>query len=294
MGLNKIAIVGFTQHRAFAPFNDNGWEKWGLNDLYLDMPESVDPKTLRWFQVHEWVEPTKHSKELVTAHPLNFAGGPPHPRDANHVPWLAEAAKHIPVYLMEPRKEVPDARIYPKAEVFTYFSLDGEQECHYFTNTISWMLALAIMELVPGGPGTKCVDGAELGVWGVDMMMGGGEGSEYGYQRPSCEWLLGWARAAGIKVHVPKESDLLHTAFVYGDHTGNVFRVKLANHKAELQARQRDVVNQRFQMQMGEAELKGAISSLQWIEQSWMPGDDPRGVGGTVPLPNMHKVPQST
>lgn len=288
--LNKIAIIGFTQHRRFAPFNDNTWEKWGLNDLYFELPESIDRKLLRWFQIHGWVETAQHKWEPVTDHPLNFGGGPPHPRDPNHVPWLRQTAEQIPVYLIEARPEVPNGIVYDKAAVFKYFSLDGEKECTYFTNSISWMLAVAIMELVPGGPGTPCVKGAEIGVWGVDMMMAGGQGSEYGYQRPSCEWLLGWARAAGVRVVIPDESDLLHTAFTYGDHKSSVFRNKLDEHRSELSQRLASIVAEKNRLAFGEAELNGAVNTLDWLRRAWCPGDSELPNNGTAPLPNMHKV----
>lgn len=286
----KIGIVGFTQHRRFAPFNDTAWEIWGLNDLYFELPESVTKDRLRWFQIHGWVETAQHKWEPVTDHPLNFGGGPPHPRDPNHVLWLQKTAEQIPLYLLEARPEVPNGIVYPKDAVFKYFSMDGEKDCSYFTNSISWMLALAIMELVPGGAGTQAVAGAELGVWGVDMMMSGGAGSEYGYQRPSCEWLLGWARAAGIKVVIPDESDLLHTAFTYGDHKSSVFRNKMDEHLQELQTRLNNVRNQKSQLSHGEAELNGAVNVLNWLRRSWCPGDSELPNNGTAPLPNMHKV----
>ena len=285
----KIAIVGFTQHRQMAPFFDDAYEIWGLNDLYHELPESIYADRLRWFQIHGWIETAHHKFEPVTDHPLNFGGGPPHPRDPNHVPWLATHAKHMPVYLMEPRPEVPDALVYPREDVYRYFSMDGAEPTKYFTNSISWMLAIAIMKLVPGGIGTPAVDGAEISVWGVDMMMAGGAGSEYGYQRPSCEWLLGMARGCGIRVVIPKESDLLKTAFVYGDHKSEVYRAKLMNHRAELVGRRNAAQAELNRMQQGVVELSGAINVLDWQLKSWMPGDY-GDMNGGVPMPDAHKV----
>lgn len=278
----KVAVIGFTQHRALAPYGDPEWEKWGINDLYLDLPIVKPVDCLRWFQLHAWEDVVHHKQEAVTVDPLQFAGGPPHPRDANHVAWLALNAKTIPVYLMAPREEVPDALVYPREAVYDYFGV------RYFTNSISWMIALAIMEMVPE-KGGRALPGSELGVWGVDMMMAGGAGSEYGYQRPSCEWLLGYAMAAGIKVQVPQESDLLKTAFQYGDHTSNPFRVKLGDHKAELLRRRAGAIQQKQAHSHGEAELNGALHIIEWIEHSWMPGDEGDAGPGTAPLPGAHK-----
>ncbi len=287
-GRSKIAVVGYTDHRAFAPYSDEAWEIWGLNDLYYELP-AVDPARLRWFQLHEWKEIETWKRTRVDANPLNFEGGPPHPRDPNHVPWLARAAEQCPLYLMEPREEVPAALVYPKDAAYRYFSLDGETPQRYFTNSISWMVALAIMELCPGGPGTVAVPDAEIGVWGVDMMMGGGNGSEYGWQRPSCEFFLGWARAAGIRVLVPEASDLLKTAFTYGDPHGNAFRKKVAEMRALYGRRSQEYSGQLQQLNGGIAELRGAINTLEWLERSWMPGDSETPRAGRAPIPNSHK-----
>jgi hypothetical protein len=40
--------------------------------------------------------------------------------------------------------------------------------------------------------------------------------SEYGQQRPSCEFFLGIAVGRGIKIHLPKTSDLLKVRWMYG------------------------------------------------------------------------------
>lgn len=288
----KIALIGFTDHRRFAPYNDPEWAIWGLNDLYLDTPETVQPERLEWFQVHGWEEIATHKQVGVLDHPLHFGGGPPHPRDANHVPWLVTQSKNIPIWMLEPRPEMPDAKIIDQEKMFQYFTLDGESPMRYFTNSISWMLGKAIMDLCPDGK--TPVEGAEIGVYGVDMMMAGGEGSEYGYQRPSCEFFLGFARGLGIKVRIPRESDLLKTAFQYGVDGGNGdFRVKLANHMQELRNRQAGVQQQKAQMIAGENELRGAINTLEWILRSWMPGDGKmEHLTAHAPLPNTHKVKQ--
>lgn len=288
--LVKVAIIGFTDHRRFAPYNDPEWKIVGLNDLYLDTPETVAPERLEWFQVHGWEEIATYKQVGVLDHPLHFGGGPPHPRDANHVAWLVQHSKTMPIWMLEPRPEMPDAKILDREAMFRYFTLDGDSPMRYFTNSISWMLGKYIMDLAPD---KKAVAGAEIGVWGVDMMMSGGPGSEYGYQRPSCEFFLGFARGLGIKVHVPRESDLLKSAFQYGDSAAGDFRVKLANHKQELKNRMAGVQQQKAQMQRGEDELRGAINTIEWIDNSWMPGDGHmEHAAARAPLPNTHKVPQ--
>lgn len=63
----------------------------------------------------------------------------------------------------------------------------------YFNSSIAYLLALAIHE------------GADrIGLWGVDML----DAEEYGYQRPNCEYLIGFARGRGIDVVVHETSPL--------------------------------------------------------------------------------------
>ena len=266
----RVDIVGFTSHRSHSGFENPDREIWGLNDLYIDMPV-ISNDRLRWFQIHDWNEgrPVESATDLTK--------GPVHPRDPSHVEWLSAQAKEIPVYFLNPRPEVPDARLLDMDAMNAYFSLDGETPFGYWTNTISYMIGLAIME------GFK-----EIGVYGVDMMMGGGDGSEYGYQRPSCEFFLGWARGAGIKVHLPAESDLLKTAYAYGDTQGNDFRTKVKSMLTEYTSRLGQVRNQKQQMVMAEAELTGAKNFGDWVTRSWMPGDGDESLG-RVPEPDAHK-----
>lgn len=282
----KKAIIGYTEHKARAPFLNLEWELGGLNDLYLDLPEIPDAnKRLRWFQLHQWVEPVQHDQPPSVT---NLSEGPIHPRDANHVAWMGTAAREIPVYLMNERPEVPDAVAFPHQQILDFFGVP------YFTNSISWMMGLFIMEMVtptelPDGRTIwYALPGAELGVFGVDMMVAGGVGSEYGWQRPSCEWLLGWAMGAGIKVTVPPESDLLASAFQYGEMKFGRFRRKIMSHGQEM-VRRLNVVNQQLgQLQRAQAELQGAVNVTNWASNAWLPGDD-GSEDATAPMPNAHK-----
>jgi hypothetical protein len=136
----KKAIVGYTEHKTRAPFMQTDWEIWGLNDLYLDLPEMPEVlNRLRWFQLHQWREPRQVEAENS---PLRFSEGPVNPRDPNHVPWMAHWSKSVPIYLMTAREEVPDALVLPRQEIGEFFAKP------YFTNSISWMIGLALMELV--------------------------------------------------------------------------------------------------------------------------------------------------
>lgn len=90
--------------------------------------------------------------------------------------------------------ELPEAKMYPWVEIVSRFG-------RYLTSSLSIMIALAINE-----------GATEIGLWGVDMVCP----DEYMHQRASCEWLLGWAMASGIKVTIAKESPILRPTRIYG------------------------------------------------------------------------------
>ncbi len=264
----NVAIVGFTPHRNLTPFENDEWEIWGLNDLYIDMP-AVPNSRLRWFQLHPWAE----GRPVQSA--IDLTAGPHHPRDPSHVQWLETAASQCRVYLMEERKEVPSGIVYPYEDVYKYF---GKK---YFTNSITYMIGLAIME------------GFEkIAVYGVDMMVAGGAGSEYGYQRPSCEWLLGWAMAklGPENVIIPVESDLLATAYTYADEYGSDYRMKMRYEQEEVNKRLAQIRNTKRSSELAEAEMVGAANTMERFLRGWMPGDDMKPNPGTAPDENTHKV----
>jgi len=170
----KVAILGSVQHNALAPYDDESFEIWGINDIYtLEKVKRWD----RWFQLH---------------HPLHYVGTEGR---AHFEEMLQQYAKwECPVYLYEKHHLIPNSRTFPYQKLVDEFG-------GYFNNTISWMIAFAMHE------GFK-----EIHLYGVDM----GNSTEYGSQRPSCEYFLGLARGRGIKVYVPPESMLLKTKYLYG------------------------------------------------------------------------------
>ena len=289
---NKIAVVGYTSHKTLAPWTDNDWEIFGLNDLYLDLPifqGTTEPPfdRIRWFQIHPWQVLRDWAKdEIRPGDMLQYGAGPAHPRDPGHLIWLKEASKLFPVYMKDAREEFPDALVYPRDAVYEYFGR------RYFTNSITWMLGLAIMELAPN---RKAVKDAEIGVWGVDMMVAGSaldSGSEYGYQRPSCEWILGYAEGLGIKVRIPDQSDLLKSAYDYGDDNGDsYFRNRLRGYMGDAEQRRIQAVNMRTSARDQEMQCVGANSACEWLFRAHLPGDS-GALAGQVSAPDGHKIPQ--
>jgi hypothetical protein len=132
----------------------------------------------------------------------------------------------------------------------------------YFTNSISWMIALAIYK------GYK-----EIHVYGVNMA----QTQEYQHQRPSCEHLLGWARGAGIKVYLPPQSDLLRSWMLYGFDDGAPFMQKLHAREDELTNRRNAMEQERINaanhaqnMQRQSDQLLGALENNKYMQSLGM------------------------
>jgi hypothetical protein len=153
---SKVAIVGFapssmTDVKPY--FNDPNFEIWGINQLYIAFPKMSQFAT-RWFQIH-------HRTEYDTAL-----------RDHKHHAWLAgnagatpQAMPHqgqFPIYMQDPVPEdIPMAIPFPKDEIVDYFG-------KYFTNSISWEIALAIYETAQARK-KGWVGFTDIFIFGVDM-----------------------------------------------------------------------------------------------------------------------------
>lgn len=214
----KVAIVGFAETSwKLAPWDDPTWEIWGLNGLHKVI--KWNDRITRWFQIH--------SKNSVFGE--GKGGG------KEHVEFLKQLK--IPVYMTRHYDEIPTSIAYPLKEICEWFSIGRNNERHpYLSNSISEMLALLAYEIIMG---EREVD--EVGVWGVDMA----HSTEWGYQKPSCEFYLGifegyrqvmaafkkFGILTGImeegkfkqfelpfpsKWTLPKESLLLESKYIYG------------------------------------------------------------------------------
>ena len=180
----KVAIVGFTGTREQAPYDDPEFEIWTVNNLYRFVPRQD-----RIFELH--------TREQIAADLTHGVDGKTYVEEM--------AAMKIPVYMQERYPDIPSSVKYPLDKMIEEFGIPRSNVNHkpdaYFTNSISFMIALAIYE------GFK-----EIHVYGVDLAIG----VEYIEQRPSCEYYLGIAKGRGIKLFLPIESDLLKTRFIYG------------------------------------------------------------------------------
>jgi hypothetical protein len=122
--VKKVAIVGYTSTREQAPYDDPEFSIWGLNDLY-----EYIPKFHRWFDLHTYEFIRNQTSSRTGRKQLEVLKSIP-----------------VPVYMQKKFKSIPNSVRYPFEEIVKYFSPYFTDPVHarYFTNSISFMLALAI------------------------------------------------------------------------------------------------------------------------------------------------------
>lgn len=255
----KIAIIGFTSSHQFAPWGQDGWELWICNNLHGFVPD-------QWSRLYDL-----HDLATIQS-------------DKDHEAFLRRSEK--PVYVWTAREEWPASVSFPKDACTETFG-------RYFTNSISWMTAHALMEmgssaeewaraqvaeLIAEQPGLEPLQSVlfdsarnqymaecELHIYGVDMA----QGTEYAAQRPSCEYFLGIAAGMGVKTYVPPQSDLLKNTALYGVEDDSFLRIKLDDREQELVARMNGLTNQYNETQAQLYQLQGALETTRYFRGVW-------------------------
>lgn len=236
--MRKIAILGTAPSFSEAPFDDETWEVWGISRLYKFIP-----RWDRWYELHEleeicrtWETGDREAEKAARADYMTF---------------MEKAGDQL--FLRGPRTELPDAQTFPLNDIMGWFSRG------YFTNTISWLIAHAIYEII------ESKEDGHIALYGVDMELA----SEYGTQRPSCEYLLGIAEGAGIEVTLPKACQLLKAARLYGfqdeSPVQHAAREKARGLRLEMGKNERIMQK----MQLEQAAQTGALEMCDWIVRGW-------------------------
>lgn len=180
--MRKIAIVGkCTSTRSDAPIlHDSSWETWGLAWDLL-------PHCHRYFELHAFWRYFRGDINDAWEH------------------WRFLAGLEVPVYMREAERDIPRSVAYPFKEIAAVIGTANGwsgTDNPYCESSIGFMLAQAIYEAIV----LKNV--SRIGIWGVDM----GTTTEYAYQRPNMEYLIGFARGRGIPIFIPPQSSLLSPA----------------------------------------------------------------------------------
>lgn len=200
---NKCAIIGFAGSWYQAPWQDESFDIWGINELYKFNGEEakkhrVKPRYDVWFEIHNIKDSPSKQKE-------------DHQKFLKQCPYPLVTQKHwdeYPSSIKFPRAEIKEA-------INKCFITNNEigSEFTDYSNQISWMTALAIY-----------MGYEEIHIYGVDMAAN----TEYNFQRASCQFFIGLAAGLGVRLLIPKSSELCKHYCDYGFESDNAgrFRVK--------------------------------------------------------------------
>lgn len=154
-----------------------------------------------------------------------------------------------PVWMAEERPEIPHSIILPLPELIQKYSP------YFFTSSLAYMMAMAI----------EC-GFKRIALFGVDMAAA----SEYKDQRLGCQFFALQAKARGIEVGVPPESDLFRPAPLYGVSEVSHARIKFMARRRELEARVNAALQAQQQAKDETLYLRGALEDLDWAEMDWL------------------------
>lgn len=282
----KCAIVGFCESsRGMAPYNNPEFEVWGLNRGYLFMPTAD-----RWFDLHglsiissQQRRPGQHVEWLkafpgpVYVHERFEALGPnqveyplaPIAADLGTLVWRSGTVSRIGCEECAPRPHSSSqhscqcACHRPSGPLPEYRDWDTTKE-PYLSSSIAYEIALAIHERFE-----------EIHLYGVDL----NTESEYAWQKPGVEYLLGVAAGRGIKVLLPDNCPLLRgTLYGRGFMSPHGESFSYDQVKTRLAALQHD--GQIIQQQL--AETIGARRELAYLLDQAIPGIDPLRTEGEI------------
>lgn len=244
----KIAILGSAPSSIrLAPFNDPSWKIFGCSPGVYPVAPRVD----EWFELHRWEPPVlgKADQQKPWFSP-EYCG------------WMAQQKL---VWMYDRVPEIQNSRRFPYDELVARFG------SFFFTSSIAWMLAHAIMLIEEDRLRRKSPEEDCIGLWGVDMAAN----EEYADQRPGCQFFIQIAHSLDIKTMIPKESDLMAPPMYYGIHESNHMMIKLTERLRELTQRRNNaqVVINNTQAEMHF--LAGAIDDVNYMIKTWLNHEEP-------------------
>lgn len=177
MNNKTVAIAGFSTTTLGGLQTSKADEIWTLNHAFV--MSFAFPRFDRVFELHKYGWFIRKGEHKLT----------------KYYNWLRQ--KHsFPVYMQQVYKSFPSSVRYPREEVDEICFgklLRGEERNLYYTSSFSYMVGLAILE------GFKRIE-----IYGVDMT----NDTEYNFQKPGGELMIGLALGHGIEVVLSPNSAL--------------------------------------------------------------------------------------
>lgn len=203
-----VAIVGFSYLTGDRISTTQADEIWTLNHAFVLTNENIQSEIERT-EDQKRIDYLKKLPSLpridrvFEIHQLDWALRRGKYRLTKYEDWIKQA-HDFPVYMQDHYPDFPSSVKYPLDEVnqniFSYLLRDGNPN-PYYTSSFGYMIALAIHE------GTW----TDIEIHGVDM----GNETEFGYQKPAGELMIGVAMGRNITVHLHPDTQLCK-AQLYG------------------------------------------------------------------------------
>ncbi|MEO5368203.1 MAG: hypothetical protein H7831_17990, partial [Magnetococcus sp. WYHC-3] len=182
--MRKIGIVGNDITQSDLIERSKGFDLWSCNNLFAGFPDVTFD---RWFELHDF---KRREKQIAR-------------RASDYYPISSEItvreymdqinALNIPVFMQRKWRAIKKSQVFPFDAIMAKWG-------KYFGCSFTWMMAMALDEGVD-----------EIGIFGLNFGM-----QEYYYQRPSLEYMIGYARGTGVKVTIDEAScQLLKEPYVY-------------------------------------------------------------------------------
>lgn len=174
-----LCILGTAPSLEQAPFDDDTYEMWGVSTVQTkDACKRVD----RLFEMH----PRRYWGDYRVMERLNTA--------------------EVPIYMQAHNPDIPQSVPYPYEAIREEFYHPVMKDNLFVTNTITWMLLLAIHEGY-----------TDISLYGVHMA----HETEYGYQQASCSWAIGiihgfMLQGLPYRLHIADDSQLMTARYEYG------------------------------------------------------------------------------
>jgi hypothetical protein len=174
-----ILGAGPTMEEGLQIARDERCEAWGCNYM-------TNPEITRLFQMH--------GDSFVRS---------------RFIPFYLENPPKVPLVMHRKWRELPTSVAFPMAEHARHIGFNrlhirgaegAKQATPYHACTMGYMLSLALLQ--------GCYD--PVCIYGVDFYAE--LRHESTYERPSVEFYIGWALAAGVTIEIPEHSRLLTTS----------------------------------------------------------------------------------
>lgn len=159
------------------------------------------------------------------------------------------------VIMQDHYDEIEHSEAYPRETIKKKYHLDVMGDNIYVTNTITWMLLLALEEGY-----------TDISLYGIHMA----HDTEYAYQRASCSWVLGiihgWILMGNpYKIFIPEESQLLKAEYEYGFDEPTKMMQFLKGRQEGMKNGIQEANNQINSLNISKWKTEGAMSEAQLL-----------------------------